>query len=705
MADWRAANPRRVRDHWRRAYWKKKGLYNYEGVALGGMEINPELRSKVAELRNQLHGWNYQYYVLHASKATDAEYDRVRDELVALEAAYPDLADPNSPTAKIGAPVPSTCAKVQHPSPMLSLEKAVDAKAVCKFFGHREGVVEPKVDGISLAIRYVRGKLVQARTRGDGRVGEEITRNVRTIRNVPLVLAEPYTFEVRGEVYITLSDFAKMNEGGEGDAWANPRNIAGGSLKLHDSRECAKRPLSFMACRVVERIEGYEAHDAVLELLEELHFCTTSALPLPVKDCMTMYQTGVDLGDENSISEIVRHLEESRRYQDFPTDGLVFKVNNLDEQQELGEGTTAPRWALAFKYPPEQAQTRITAIEFTVGKTGKITPVANFEPVTVSGSTIQRASLCNKDEIKRLGVGIGAVVMVEKSNEIIPKVIRVVEKGKSEAVLPTVCPACRRALLEREDVVEIFCTNPDCDGQVEAKLQYATGKSALDIDGCGAVVVSELVKAGIRSLSALLAATDFPFLKPAARKKLCEGVPKAMEVPFWKKLLALCIEDWGEQTCLQAATRFPDLNRLVDATDNNTLESLPGVGKVRAATFRQFLKDYGDELMKMCDLGFWVVSDSDHIENAAIAGKSFCITGELPGCSRPMAEEEIRKRGGLAKSGVSRRTDFLVVGEQPGGTKWSAAQRWGTPCLTQEEFFKMMAWYPTLTKPDPDREH
>jgi DNA ligase (NAD+) len=703
MAQWRKANPLEAREQWRRAYWRGKGYPGYAGVALGLMNVPKEIRKKVLKLREQIHQWNHDYYVWSLDTVSDAEYDRAFEELRGLEAKHPEMADPNSPTMRVGAPLTSSLAKVEHTTPMLSLDKVTTPQAVCKFFGKVGGVVEPKVDGASLAVRYVNGRLLQAVTRGDGKQGEDVTHNARTIQSLPLVLPKSLTIEVRGEVFVKLSDFAKMNAAkvaaGEEPA-SNPRNTASGALQLLKSESCAAVPLSFMACRVVERIPGYDTHDALLELLEELGFITTSALPLPVKDCMTMFQS-------------VGHLDASRRCQDFPTDGLVFKINDLKVQAELGEGTTAPRWALAFKYPPEQATTRVESIEFTVGKTGKITPVANLTPVLLSGSVVSRASLCNRNELQRLKVDTGDQVVIEKSNEIIPKVLKVAKKGSQKvAKMPDKCPACGEPVTEFKDYVDLFCMNPLCAGQLEARLVHATGKSALDIDGCGPALIGQLLEHGITSLAALLAAKDFPFLKPAARKKLREGTAAAARAPFWRKLMALCIDSWGEKTCQEVAARFLEIQELLDndmVDEAKAIAALDGmrqnVGKNAAAAWDQFFSSHLEELDQLAATGFWKPCANTQIENPNIKGKAFCITGSLNGCERHVAHEAIRQRGGIVKSSVTRHTDYLVVGENSGGNKSAAAQRWSTRCLTPDAFFELMEWFPAFEKPDPDKEY
>lgn len=704
MAEWRAKHPLAARRHWRRAYWRRQGYPDYEGRMIGGRKMNPEVRKRVEQLREQLHQWAHHYYVWAASPVTDAEYDRAFEELKSLEAEHPELADPNSPTCRVGASDP-TMIEVAHTVPMLSLEKATTPGAVAQFFGKGTlGVVEPKVDGLSLTAQFVSGRLVRALTRGDGRKGSDVTANVRTIRNFPVVLRKPLTVEVRGEVYIRYSHFTAWNERlraeGEEEA-ANPRNAACGAMRLLRSAECAKVPLSFMACGAVTALPGCAEYDAVLEVLEECGFATTSGLPLPTKECLSMYQRSVDLGDEKELENLIAHLDQSRRYQDFPTDGLVLKVNSLALQNELGNSPTAPRWALAYKYPPEQAETELLRAEFTVGKSGKITPVGHFQPVRLSGSTVARASLCNGDELKRLGLGVGDRVVLEKSNEIIPKVIRVTRTSEQPRLqMPEACPVCAQPLRRIEDYVDVYCANPVCPAQAKARLCFAVSKQALDMDGCGEKMVEQLMAHGITRLPDLLQARSFPFLKPAARRQLAAGIQWAMRAPLWRKLAALSIEGWGRTTCQEMSAAFSDVVQMFDAfvEDRKLPVSERRFPPQKVDSFLQFFSLQQELLSALIDLDFFEPSVEERIENPKIAGKAFCITGSLPGVSdRRVAEEEIRKRGGRVKSSVSRKLDYLVVGELPGETKLRAALRWNTRRLAPEEFYDLMEWHPSYT--------
>lgn len=465
--------------------------------------------------------------------------------------------------------------------------------------------------------------------------------------------------------------------------------------------DAAKVPLSFIAYQLISRDMEFERHSEMLAELEEFGFITPSALPPAIGDSPSMYQHGFRLDDINEIRSWVTQLDKARRVQDFPTDGLVFKVDELKIQQELGTGTTSPKWAVAFKYPPDQVKTRIKAIQWTVGKTGKITPVAEFEPVIVSGTKVARASLCNPNEIKQLGVNVGDEVIIEKSNEIIPKVISVaVRHSKHPAEPPKKCPVCGGEIQHYAEYKDVFCVNSSCKAQAEARLIYAVSKNALDVDGCGPQAISLLVAAGVNNLPALLK-SDCACLKGATRKKVLESLKKAMGAPFWRKLSALSIDMWGKNTCQAVATRWPTMNALVDALD--ALKDKPKdksdkflddiIGEKQVEELGVYLQAHNGELLALCEQGFF--PDTAEEQDGTLAGKTFCITGEV-GIQRHIAEEEIRKRGGLTKSSVSRKVDFLVVGNDPGANKQAAARRWGTKCLTPDELFEMMSWRPKL---------
>jgi DNA ligase (NAD+) len=698
--DWRI-------DDRRSRYRRRFGFHYFSGYnRRHGMT---ETARQIEDLRAQIHDWNKQYYAWGNSQVEDAEYDRAVAELKELEAAHPECHDCNSPTARVGSQEVSTFPKAAHSSRMLSLDKATTVAAVCKFFPAGSiGIVEPKIDGISLSLRYMHGELAQAITRGDGSIGDDVTLNARTVRNIPLVLPSRATIEVRGEIYMKWTDFNAHNAEliAEGDApAANPRNAAAGALKLKDSTETAKRRLSFMAYSVLGDVD-LPTEEVMLEWLENNHFPSVSLPPLPMVDSENMTQYGIPLTDPAEVSRLVDRMDKCRKAQDFPTDGLVFKLSDRAAQQELGSGTTAPNWALAFKYPPEQVTTTMLGIDITVGKTGKITPVARFTPTLVSGSTVASASLCNQAEINRLGVNVSDKIIVEKSNEIIPKIIRVAEKhSKGPYTIPTACPSCSQPVSKPDGLVDYYCFNLKCVAQVTARLRHAVGKSGLDMDGCGDSLVDDLVKQGAASIADVF--TIMPKLKPAAQARFARARKSALAQPFWRRLHALCIESIGKSKSQELAAKWPTLSLLIDAVSvekNNLVAKL--IGKSSHDELRTALFARWDELDALSKVGFFNDKPPEKTEQP-VAGLAFCITGNLS-VRRMDAETAIEKAGGLIKSGVTKKLDYLVVGPDGGATKSRAAQRNGTKCINEDELWTMIGTRPKaadVSKHDPEHEY
>lgn len=703
MRTWRKNNPAHARRLDRRARWRKLGYTNYEGEAKGGMTVSIEVQRQVRDLRKQLNTWNYEYYVLNFSSVTDAEYDRAYDALKQLEKANPDLYDPNSPTERVGAVAVATLDKVRHVLPMLSLEKVKTAEDVTRFFRcNAAGVMEPKVDGLSLEAAYVNGRLAQAVTRGDGQFGQDVTLNARTIRSLPLVLRRSATVRVRGEVFIKWSAFTALNKAKEArgeELSAHPRTDAAGAMSLKRPADAAQVPLSFIAYSLVKVPEGENVttHTEELELLEELGFLTTLTLPPPLADCESMFQSDFAMDNAVEIADRLARLEKARRVQDLPTDGVVLKLDDLALQAKFGITAKHPRWAVAYKFAPDRVKTRIQSITWTVGKSGKITPVALFDPVILGGATVERATLFNGAEIVRLNVNVGDDVMVEKCNEIIPNVMELaVKRSKGPAAIPTTCPACGSKLVQPEGVVDTYCAAIECSAQAEARLVYATGKSGLDIEGCGNTTVKLLLANDINTLAKLLLERDFAFLKGALRKTMQAGVIKAQSAPFWRKLAALCIDGWGKQTCQAVASVFPTINLVIEAyaADDATTSLLSVVGSSKLHGFVSFMETSYPDVERLMNAGFFPAVAEAEAESG-VQGKSFCITGSLPGVSsRIEAENQIVKRGGLVKGSVTRNLSYLVVGNDAGATKSDAAKRWGTVCLTPDEFFDMLDWRP-----------
>jgi len=650
---------------------------------------------RILELREQLTEHCYRYYVSNSPIISDREYDELFRELVELEKDHPEMADLNSPTVRVGSPIPTGLRKVKHKVRMLSLDNVESLDDTLRFldkYRGQEATIEMKIDGLSLDLRYENGVLKQGVTRGDGTEGEDVTENARTIRTIPLQLRKPYTLNVRGEAYWRLSNFNRYNESvPESEQYANPRNGASGVLRQIDSKEVAKARLDFVAYSVPTDLPAeIETQEDMLAFLEFLGFRSTMTLDV-TKDMYGLpYVT--TLIEPVDLTASIEFLDSYRKALDMDTDGLVIKISSLAAQRDIGEGTRSPKWACAYKFPPEAKETRLLGIKVQVGKTGQITPVAEVEPVSLGGAMVRRASVCNQDELDRLGIDVGDYVMVQRSGEVIPKIVALARPSSSKTDhnksyrLPKVCPCCATPILKRkEKEVHYYCPNTDCYDQVLARLVYAVGKDALNIDGCGEVGVHMLVnKAGAKRLSDLFAITDFSFFKPAQRKKVEDGLAKAKAAPLWRKLSALNIEGIGKVTCQNLATRYASLDAMLGDLDE--LRKL--IGEVNSDTFLEFLETNFDEIRRLAELGFVFVEDRKSA--GPLSGKSFCITGTMMSGKRDDVSALIESKGGVVKGTVTKNVDFLVQGIGGGNNKSAAATKWGTRTISEEELYIMM---------------
>lgn len=650
---------------------------------------------RILELREQLTEHCYRYYVSNCPVISDREYDELFRELVELEKAHPEMADLNSPTMRVGSPVPTGLRKVKHKVRMLSLDNVESLDKTLQFFSSYRGqdvTIEMKIDGLSLDLSYENGLLKKAVTRGDGTEGEDVTENARTIRTIPLQLRKPYTLSVRGEAYWRLSSFNRYNESvPESDRYANPRNGASGVLRQIDSKEVAKARLDFVAYSVPSDLPAeIETQEDMLAFLEFLGFKSTMTLDV-TKDMYGLpYVTTVI--EPADLAASIEFLDSYRKALDMDTDGLVIKMSLLAAQRDIGEGTRSPKWACAYKFPPEAKETRLLGIKVQVGKTGQITPVAQVEPVSLGGAMVQSASVCNQAELDRLGIDIGDYVMVQRSGEVIPKIIALARPSPSKTDhnksyrLPKVCPCCATPIVKRsEKEVHFFCPNSECHDQVLARLEYAVGKDALNIDGCGEVGVHMLVnKGGVKRLSDLFALKDFSFFKPAQRKKVEEGLAKAKSAPLWRKLSALNIEGIGKVTCQNLATRYDSLQAMLD--DLDALKDL--IGEVNRDTFIEFLEINFNEIKRLAELGFVFLEDRKSA--GPLSGKAFVITGTMMSGKRDDVSALIETKGGVVKGTVTKNVDFLVAGIGGGNNKSAAASKWGTRIISEEELYIMM---------------
>jgi DNA ligase (NAD+) len=661
---------------------------------------------ELKQLRAELNRHNYLYYAEANPEISDREYDRMMTRLTELETAHPELVTSDSPSQRVGGQPLEGFATVRHSVPMLSIDNTYsydevrewDAR-VRKALNPDEPVryvVELKVDGVAVSLRYDKGQLVEGSTRGDGERGDEITTNLKTVREVPLVLQgkAPPLLEVRGEVYMTNSELVRINERrvAAGDApFANPRNSTAGSLKMLDSRIVAKRRLRFISHGLGESRGVQEtSYLAVTRLMK--------SWGIPVSSHTCAY---------DSIDQVIEHAQrwnEERNTLDFQTDGLVIKVDDLNQRERLGSRSKSPRWTIAFKYEAEQAITRLLGIHVQVGKTGKITPVAELEPVQLAGTTVKRATLHNADELERKDIMIGDVVVIQKAGEIIPQVVRVesaARKGtETRFQFPKVCPSCGAAVERSGDEVAYYCTNPPsrCPDQLKEWLRWYAHRDAMDIDGLGEKLIDQLVDKKLVQSLADLYRLDAPTLAELDRmgKKSAENLVKSLEESKRRTLdrliTGLTIHHVGTRMAEIIAGRVKTIDEL-RAMSLEALESLPEVGPIVAASIHAYFQDPENQAL-LDALAAAGVSPEPLITAEArggkvpFAGKTFVLTGTLPRRSRAEAEALIKERGGKVSGSVSKMTSFVLAGEEP-GSKREKAQKLGIPIIDEAELERL----------------
>ena len=651
------------------------------------------IENKIKYLRDELNRYSYNYYVLDNPLISDFEYDKLYDELKELELAHPELITPDSPTQRVGG-ISTGFEEVKHKYRLYSLDNTYSYDELKKWYErvskecgqNQELVCELKIDGLAIALTYHNGIFVKGATRGDGIVGEEITQNLKTIKAIPLKLFENADVEVRGEIYMPKSSFEKLNQNVE-KPFANPRNAAAGSLRQLDSSITAKRDLSmFTYTAIIEKANlAPKTHWDSIQYIKKLGFKTNPNIRL-VKDI------------EGAI-DFCKEWEEKRFNLDYATDGVVIKVNSLACQNELGFTARAPKWATAFKFPPEEISTKLLDIEIGVGKTGAVTPVAILEPVQLGGSIVSRASLHNFDEIKRLDVRIGDRVLIKKAAEIIPKVIKVVDSDEHKSLtkyeIPKKCPECDSLLEERDGEVSFYCSNDKCPSIIKAKLEYWVSKEAMDIDYIGPSVISQLF-----SLGMVKTPVDFykikendllklDLIKEKSASNIYNSIQKSKNRPFSRFLTALSIRHVGKETADILATEFPNIESIQKASIED-LSKIEGIGDKIANSVYEFFKD--NENLKMIEefnqLGFSFENTSLN-KTTELEGKIFVLTGTLASMTRDEAADRIKQKGGKTSSSVSKKTSYVVAGENP-GSKLDKAQNLGVIILNEEEFLNLI---------------
>lgn len=654
---------------------------------------------RAADLRREIHRHNELYFVQAAPEISDREYDLLFRELEAIEKAYPDLRTPDSPTRRVGGEPLAAFRSVRHAVPMMSLSNTYARNELLDFDARLKRLVphavlqyvlEPKIDGVAVAVRYLDGVLNVGSTRGNGVFGDDITSNLQTLRTVPLRLQGngiPGVLDVRGEVFMTREGFARLNREREEAGlppFANPRNAAAGSLKLLDSRVVAKRPLEAVFYGVAEASAlPLPSHEALIAALRRFGFRT----PPVAWRCA-------------SIHEVIARLDELREKRHdfaFDIDGAVVKVNDRALYDVLGATARSPRWAVAFKYEPEQAETRIQAIRVQVGRTGVLTPVAEFDPVVVAGSEIRRATLHNMDEIRRRDMRVGDRVVVEKAGDVIPAIIDVRKDRRtgSEAPfqMPKRCPVCRGPLSRRESEVALRCENLQCPAQIKRWIRHFASRNAMDIEGLGDALIEQLVDTGLVRDPADLYTLDenriagLERMGPRSAAKLLQGIRNSRTRELASLIYALGIRHVGARTAQLLAEAFGCLENLVDA-DRERLESVRDVGPVAADSIAAFFAS--ERIRALIARLFGAGLQPRKPEGASrrgglLSGKTFVLTGTLRHFTREQAAERIRFLGGRVASGVSRKTDWLVVGDSP-GSKRTKAERLGVAVLDETAF-------------------
>ena len=670
--------------------------------------MNKEVEQKIQKIREQLREHNYNYYVLAQSTISDFEYDSLLNELLFLEKKYPHLITKDSPTQRVGSDLTKNFPPVKHKFPMLSLSNTYNQNELFDFDRRvrenldddetLEYVTELKIDGVSGSLLYSNGLFQKAATRGDGYTGEEITNNVKTIRSIPLKinsnideLNNVSEFEVRGEIFMGLSGFKKLNEDRAGNGeklFMNPRNSTAGTLKLQDPKIVAERPLDIFVYYLLSENNEFESQSENLRILKQLGFKVNPNYKL----CKNIEE----------VVEYCSYWEINRDKLPYEIDGVVIKVNSVKQQNILGNIAKSPRWAVAFKFKAKQVKTKLNKVTWQVGRTGAVTPVAELQPILLAGSTISRATLHNIDEIKRKDIREGDRVTIEKGGDVIPKVVCVdIDErpaNSKKLIAPEYCPVCGSLLFKPEDEVAIYCENSECPAQVKGSIIHFASRTAMDIEGLGESLVSLFVDMGfLKSYADIydlhLNRNELINIERLGEKSidnLLSAIEASKEKPFTKVLFALGIRYIGAGAAQRLAQSFQSIDDIISAFPEK-IESVKDIGPSVSGSIKNFFQNEKNkkiiQRLKNAGLNFQN-SKKDEITNK-LNGKSFVLTGTLPTLSREAAKELIIKNGGRTVSSVSSKTDYVLSGEKP-GSKFDKAKKLGVNIINEEEFLSLI---------------
>ena len=659
---------------------------------------------RIYQLRDELHRHNYNYYVLNAPEIGDQEFDFLMRELQDLEAKHPECMDEHSPTMRVGSDLNKNFTQVTHKYPMLSLANTYSEAEVADFYNRVkkdlnedfEVCCEMKFDGTSISLTYEEGKLVRAVTRGDGTQGDDVTDNVKTIRSVPLVLhgdGFPREFEIRGEVLMPWQVFEQLNierEAKEESLFANPRNAASGTLKLQNSSVVASRKLDAYLYYLLGEELPYDGHYENMQEAARWGFKVSDIM----RKCSTLQE----------VIDFIHHWDVERKNLPVATDGIVLKINSMRQQRNLGYTAKSPRWAIAYKFQAERACTRLNSISYQVGRTGAITPVANLDPVQLAGTVVKRASLHNADIIEGLDLYIGDMVYVEKGGEIIPKIVGVDKEARfmvgDKVKFITHCPECGSPLTRYEGEAAHYCTNDSsCPPQIKGKIEHFVSRKAMNIDGLGTETVDQFYQEGlIHTIADLyrLKAPDIACLERMGKKSavnIMEGIRASKEVPFERVLFALGVRFVGETTAKTLAKHF----RSIDALASATLDELIQVDEIGARIAQSIIAYFADEknrdvIQKLREAGIQMEMEELDMSGYTdkLAGQSIVISGVFAHHSRDEYKEMIERNGGKNVGSISKKTSFILAGDNMGPSKLEKAEKLGIPIMNEDDFLKLI---------------